>query len=75
MEEPLITGVVRCLVGEFNLPVSVERPPCSYSMLSPDVQLPGMKWVDNHKGIFKVTLQAISSLHTLVSSVFLLLFR
>ena len=35
-------------------------------MLSPDVQLPGMKWVDNHKGIFKVTLQAMSSIHTLV---------
>lgn len=65
-----VRSVISSLIpaGEFNLPVSVERPPCSYSMLSPDVQLPGMKWVDNHKGIFRVTLQAVSTIHTLVST-------
>ncbi|XP_078656498.1 dedicator of cytokinesis protein 7-like isoform X9 [Branchiostoma floridae x Branchiostoma belcheri] len=54
----------RLQVGEFSLPVSMEKPPQSYSMLSPDVQLPGMKWVDGHKGLFTVTLHAVSSVHT-----------
>ncbi|KAG7223180.1 hypothetical protein INR49_015788 [Caranx melampygus] len=46
------------------LPVSVEKPPPSYSVLTPDVQLPGMKWVDNHKGVFNVEVTAASSVHT-----------
>uniref|UniRef100_A0A8C8SQ11 Dedicator of cytokinesis 6 n=1 Tax=Pelusios castaneus TaxID=367368 RepID=A0A8C8SQ11_9SAUR len=53
-----------CLrTGLFCLPVSVEKPPPSYSVLTPDVQLPGMKWVDNHKGVFNVQLLAVSSVH------------
>ncbi|KAJ7401569.1 dedicator of cytokinesis 7 [Pitangus sulphuratus] len=28
------------------------------------VPLPGMKWVDNHKGVFNVEVVAVSSLHT-----------
>uniref|UniRef100_A0A672GK90 Dedicator of cytokinesis 6 n=1 Tax=Salarias fasciatus TaxID=181472 RepID=A0A672GK90_SALFA len=50
--------------GSFSLPVSVEKPPPSYSVLTPDVQLPGMKWVDNHKGVFNVEVTAASSVHT-----------
>ncbi|KAM4039639.1 dedicator of cytokinesis protein 6 isoform 6-T6 [Anomaloglossus baeobatrachus] len=50
--------------GSFSLPVSVEKPPPSYSVLTPDVQLPGMKWVDNHKPVFTVDLVAASSVHT-----------
>lgn len=30
------------------------------------VQLPGMKWVDNHKGVFNVEVRAASSVHTQV---------
>ncbi|KAH0628616.1 hypothetical protein JD844_009975 [Phrynosoma platyrhinos] len=30
------------------------------------VQLPGMKWVDNHKGVFNVEVLAVSSVHTQV---------
>lgn len=30
------------------------------------VQLPGMKWVDNHKGVFNVEVKAASSVHTQV---------
>lgn len=30
------------------------------------VQLPGMKWVDNHKGVFNVEVTATSSVHTQV---------
>ena len=56
----------RLLTGEFCLPVSIEKPPSHYSMLHPEVQLPNMKWVDNHKGLFTVTIDAVSSIHTLV---------
>ncbi|CAM4682376.1 dedicator of cytokinesis protein 6 isoform X3 [Caretta caretta] len=54
----------RLRTGPLCLPVSVEKPPPSYSVLTPDVQLPGMKWVDNHKGVFHVELLAVSSVHT-----------
>ncbi|KAM3925869.1 dedicator of cytokinesis protein 6 isoform 3-T3 [Leptodactylus fuscus] len=54
----------RLRTGSFSLPVSVEKPPPSYSVLTPDVQLPGMKWVDNHKPVFTVDLVAASSVHT-----------
>uniref|UniRef100_A0A4W5LDK5 Dedicator of cytokinesis 6 n=1 Tax=Hucho hucho TaxID=62062 RepID=A0A4W5LDK5_9TELE len=49
----------RLRTGSFSLPVSVEKPPPSYS-----VQLPGMKWVDNHKQVFNVEVTAASSVHT-----------
>uniref|UniRef100_A0A3Q1J6A6 Dedicator of cytokinesis 6 n=1 Tax=Anabas testudineus TaxID=64144 RepID=A0A3Q1J6A6_ANATE len=54
----------RVRTGSFSLPVSVEKPPPSYSVLTPDVSLPGMKWVDNHKGVFNVKVTAVSSVHT-----------
>uniref|UniRef100_A0A670KKY9 Dedicator of cytokinesis 6 n=1 Tax=Podarcis muralis TaxID=64176 RepID=A0A670KKY9_PODMU len=54
----------RLRTGQFCLPVSVDKPPPSYSVLTPDVQLPGMKWVDNHKGVFNVEVLAVSSVHT-----------
>ncbi|XP_069783324.1 dedicator of cytokinesis protein 7-like isoform X3 [Narcine bancroftii] len=54
----------RLRTGQFSLPVSVDKPPPSYSVLTPDVQLPGMKWVDNHKGVFNVEVLAASSVHT-----------
>ncbi|XP_036596667.1 dedicator of cytokinesis protein 6 [Trichosurus vulpecula] len=53
----------RLRTGPFCLPVSVDRPPPSYSVLTPDVPLPGMRWVDGHKGVFSVELTAVSSVH------------
>lgn len=52
-------------VGEFQLPVMVEQPPENYSYIPPDVQLPGTKWLDNHRPVFTVTIDAVTSLHTL----------
>uniref|UniRef100_A0A8C2VY18 Dedicator of cytokinesis 6 n=1 Tax=Chinchilla lanigera TaxID=34839 RepID=A0A8C2VY18_CHILA len=49
--------------GPLCLPVSVDPPPPSYSVLTPDVALPGMRWVDGHKGVFSVELRAASSVH------------
>ncbi|XP_053549641.1 dedicator of cytokinesis protein 7 isoform X14 [Bombina bombina] len=54
----------RLKTGQFCLPVSLEKPPQAYSVLSPEVPLPGMKWVDNHKGVFNVEVVSVSSVHT-----------
>lgn len=43
----------------------VERPPENYSFIPPDVQLPGTKWLDNHRQVFSVTIDAVTSIHTL----------
>lgn len=56
----------RLRTGNFCLPVSLEKPPQSYSVLSPDVPLPGMKWVDNHRGVFNVEVTSVSTVHTQV---------
>ncbi|XP_055593172.1 dedicator of cytokinesis protein 7 [Uranotaenia lowii] len=52
-------------VGEFNLPVMVEEPPDNYSFIPPDVQLPGTKWLDNHRPVFSVTIDAVTSVHAM----------
>ncbi|GFN96684.1 dedicator of cytokinesis protein 7-like [Plakobranchus ocellatus] len=51
----------RLVSGDFNLPVSVDRLPQNYSLHHPDFQIPNMKWVDNHKGVFNVSVKAVSS--------------
>lgn len=43
----------------------VEPPPENYSFIPPDVQLPGTKWLDNHRQVFTVTIDAVTSVHTL----------
>nr|XP_045601170.1 dedicator of cytokinesis protein 7-like isoform X5 [Procambarus clarkii] len=49
--------------GEHSLPVMMERPPSNYPYITADIQLPGTKWVDNHKGLFTVCVDAVSSVH------------
>ncbi|XP_069942512.1 dedicator of cytokinesis protein 7 isoform X9 [Cherax quadricarinatus] len=49
--------------GEHSLPVMMERPPSNYPYITADIQLPGTKWVDNHKGLFTVCVEAVSSVH------------
>ncbi|KAL4718817.1 hypothetical protein ACJJTC_018499, partial [Scirpophaga incertulas] len=56
-------GKLTC--GEFGLPVMQEEPPPNYSFIFPRVQLPGTKWVDNHRPIFSVALDAYSTVHPL----------
>lgn len=52
-------------VGELSLPVSMERLPSNYAMLSPESNMPGMKWVDGRKLVFSVAIRCISTVHTL----------
>ena len=53
--------------GAFHLPILLEHLPHSYSYLKADVNLPNLKWLDNHKPAFQVQLEAVSSLHAQVS--------
>lgn len=52
-------------VGEFHLPVMVETPPENYSFIPPNVHLPGTKWLDNHRPVFSISVEAVTSVHTL----------
>ncbi|XP_011297900.1 dedicator of cytokinesis protein 7 [Fopius arisanus] len=49
--------------GEFSLPAMLDPPPSNYSYIAPDVQLPGTRWVDAHRGVFSIILEPISSVH------------
>uniref|UniRef100_A0A4W3I185 Dedicator of cytokinesis 8 n=1 Tax=Callorhinchus milii TaxID=7868 RepID=A0A4W3I185_CALMI len=56
----------RLHTGLYCLPVALDKLPNKYSMHSPEKipnQLP-IKWVDGHKGVFNVEVQAVSSVHT-----------
>lgn len=58
----LIDG--RLNVGEFNLPILLHQPPPSYSYITTDVNLPGLRWCDNHKSLFTVVVDAFSTVYT-----------
>ena len=40
-------------MGDMNLPVAIDRPPPHYSMRGADTNLPGIKWVDGHRPVFR----------------------
>jgi hypothetical protein len=61
---PLLIDDGRLNVGEFNLPILLHEPPTSYSFITPDVNLPGLRWCDNHKSLFSVVLDAYSTVYT-----------
>lgn len=58
----LIDG--RLNIGAFDLPILLHEPPTSYSYITPDVNLPGTKWLDNHKSLFNVVLDSYSTVYT-----------
>ncbi|KAM4052801.1 dedicator of cytokinesis protein 8 isoform 2-T2 [Anomaloglossus baeobatrachus] len=57
----------RLQTGHYCLPVATEKLPSNYSMHSPE-KLPAqpipIKWVEGHKGVFNLEVQAVSSVHT-----------
>ena len=52
---------------EACLPVLLEPPPSNYPYITPDINLPGVKWVDNHRPLFTVSVTAETSVHAQVS--------
>ncbi|KAJ6669596.1 hypothetical protein lerEdw1_000145 [Lerista edwardsae] len=57
----------RLQTGHYCLPVALDKLPANYSMHSAEKvpsQSPPIKWVEGHKGVFNVEVQAVSSVHT-----------
>ncbi|XP_063042281.1 dedicator of cytokinesis protein 8 [Engraulis encrasicolus] len=57
----------RLQTGQYCLPIAQEKLPVNYSLHSPEripAQVPPVKWMDSHKGVFNLELQAVSSVHT-----------
>ncbi|XP_010011214.1 PREDICTED: dedicator of cytokinesis protein 8 [Nestor notabilis] len=56
----------RLQTGHYCLPVALDKLPFHYSIHSPEKvppQTPPVKWVEGHKGVFNVAVQAVSSVH------------
>ncbi|KAL7828401.1 hypothetical protein SRHO_G00320350 [Serrasalmus rhombeus] len=56
----------RLQMGQYCLPIALERLPVNYSMHSPEkmpTQVPPVKWMESHKGLFSLEVQAVSSVH------------
>uniref|UniRef100_A0A8C1T9G2 Dedicator of cytokinesis 8 n=1 Tax=Cyprinus carpio TaxID=7962 RepID=A0A8C1T9G2_CYPCA len=49
----------RLQTGQQCLPIILDKLPVNYSLHSPEV--PPVKWLENHKGLFSLELQAVSS--------------
>uniref|UniRef100_A0A3P9HN04 Dedicator of cytokinesis 8 n=1 Tax=Oryzias latipes TaxID=8090 RepID=A0A3P9HN04_ORYLA len=57
----------RLQTGPFCLPIILERLPINYSLHPPEKlppQVPPVKWMEGHKGLFSLEVQAVSSVHT-----------
>uniref|UniRef100_A0A8C8DWN4 Dedicator of cytokinesis 8 n=1 Tax=Oryzias sinensis TaxID=183150 RepID=A0A8C8DWN4_9TELE len=57
----------RLQTGPFCLPIILERLPINYSLHPPEklpAQVPPVKWMEGHKGLFSLEVQAVSSVHT-----------
>uniref|UniRef100_A0A3B4YNS5 Dedicator of cytokinesis 8 n=1 Tax=Seriola lalandi dorsalis TaxID=1841481 RepID=A0A3B4YNS5_SERLL len=57
----------RLQTGQFCLPIALERLPVNYSLHTPEkipLQVPPIKWMESHKGLFNLEVQAVSSVHT-----------
>ncbi|XP_041642776.1 dedicator of cytokinesis protein 8 isoform X2 [Cheilinus undulatus] len=57
----------RLQTGQFCLPIALERLPANYSLHTPEklpIQVPPVKWMESHKGLFNLEIQAVSSVHT-----------
>nr|XP_020449325.1 dedicator of cytokinesis protein 8 [Monopterus albus] len=57
----------RLQTGQFCLPIILDRLPVNYSLHPPEklpLQVPPVKWMEGHKGLFNLEIQAVSSVHT-----------
>ncbi|XP_072289223.1 dedicator of cytokinesis protein 8 [Eucyclogobius newberryi] len=57
----------RLQAGQFCLPIVLDRLPINYSLHPPEKlppQVPPVKWMESHKGLFNLEIQAMSSVHT-----------
>ncbi|XP_041753155.1 dedicator of cytokinesis protein 8 isoform X1 [Coregonus clupeaformis] len=62
-----ILSTDRLQTGQYCIPIALDRLPVNYSMHSPEripPQVPPVKWMESHKGVFNLEIQAVSSVHT-----------
>ncbi|KAM9464561.1 dedicator of cytokinesis protein 8-like isoform 11-T12 [Salvelinus alpinus] len=62
-----ILSTDRLQTGQYCLPIALDRLPVNYSLHSPEritPQVPPVKWMESHKGVFNLEIQAVSSVHT-----------
>uniref|UniRef100_A0A6Q2XG36 Dedicator of cytokinesis 8 n=1 Tax=Esox lucius TaxID=8010 RepID=A0A6Q2XG36_ESOLU len=57
-----ILSTDRLQTGQYCLPIALDKLPVNYSLHSPEV--PPVKWMESHKGVFNLEIQAVSSVHT-----------
>uniref|UniRef100_A0A4W5L4B7 Dedicator of cytokinesis 8 n=1 Tax=Hucho hucho TaxID=62062 RepID=A0A4W5L4B7_9TELE len=57
-----ILSTDRLQTGQYCLPIALDRLPVNYSLITP--QVPPVKWMESHKGVFNLEIQAVSSVHT-----------
>ncbi|KAJ8414036.1 hypothetical protein AAFF_G00066340 [Aldrovandia affinis] len=53
--------------GQYCLPIALDQLPPNYSLHSPEKvpsHMSSVKWMEGHKGVFNLELQAVSSIHT-----------
>ncbi|XP_037536915.1 dedicator of cytokinesis protein 8 [Nematolebias whitei] len=61
-----ILNTDRLQTGQYCLPIILERLPVNYSLHAPEKlpsQVPPVKWMESHKGLFNLEVQAVSSVH------------
>ncbi|XDV48898.1 hypothetical protein PO909_018249 [Leuciscus waleckii] len=57
----------RLQTGQQCLPIVLDKLPVNYSLHAPEklpAQVPPVKWLENHRGLFNLELQAVSSVQT-----------
>lgn len=57
----------RLQAGQFCLPIVLDKLPINYSQYAPEKlppQVPPVKWMESHKALFNLEIQAVSSVHT-----------
>ncbi|KAJ3603775.1 hypothetical protein NHX12_028516 [Muraenolepis orangiensis] len=59
--QPSCETLIGYSTGQSGLPIVLDRLPLNYSLHSPEV--PPVKWMDNHRTLFTVDIQAVSSVH------------
>ncbi|KAM9393376.1 dedicator of cytokinesis protein 8 isoform 2-T2 [Pholidichthys leucotaenia] len=59
-----ILNTDRLQTGQFCLPIVLERLPPNYSLHTPEKLPLQVKWMEGHKGLFNLEVQAVSSVHT-----------
>uniref|UniRef100_A0A8C6PPJ1 Dedicator of cytokinesis 8 n=1 Tax=Nothobranchius furzeri TaxID=105023 RepID=A0A8C6PPJ1_NOTFU len=50
--------------GQFCLPIILDRLPFNYSLHAPEVATPSITWMESHKELFNLEIQAVSSVHS-----------